>query len=309
MWIPVWTTLTPTVNNMKFNTGAGTPVVDVCPSPFTSCDYNSYYGRTCGQVPCSAGCTNQGVGYAGSWSVGAGTTGGVGFHDQDSAAPGFVTSWNNVPTDCAATVLDWDQWFLGVPLSSNLFDGVTDYLYGDIVQGYYTANSNGTPNGYLNNRKYNFVCIRVTGCPHTGPRPGTPVTAYDPDNMGVSQWQRSWMWGGVYYMSQWIGQNLSITDGSPRPTSGNYPAVGCTACSPVQALINSIHAAYTPTNLALKNAAHDGVTDIGPVPVKAVSACPSAYPASILSGCNSLAAVPLANPMTVSWSRMFPAMY
>lgn len=283
MWIPAWS-LSASPKRYKFDWSNFAPPTDACASA-ADCDYNSYSGWTV-QSPCT-GCANAALGYSGAWSVTPGTPGGVGYHDRDANPPAFRHSWNGVPEDGSNSLLNWDQWFLGYPLSGMTWDGVTDYAYGAAVSGYYTWRQDGTPDGRYGNQKFNYVCINLSGCPHSGRRPGVMNPEPEVNTMGVAAWQNNWLWGGFYYLSQAVLSGATITDNATRPTSGFYPAVGCASCTPIQALLNSMHAIYAPSNQDLKGAAHDA-TDIGPMTIYTAS-CPTAYPGSILPACNTLA--------------------
>ncbi len=268
LWVPSWAFPPPTLklkmNNAAYGSLGDTTTVDVCVSP-TACDYNSFYSRSETQPLCK-NCMNQSNGYAGAWSVPPGTSGGVGFHDQDAAPPGFVTSWNGFPSDGTNSVLNWDQWYLGVALAGTTWDGVTDYAYGDMVSGFYTTHPDGTSDGRYNNRQFNYVCVSLNGCAHTSPRPGVAEQVPNINSLGQGSWQSNWLWGGLYQLNVAISQRITTTDGAARPAGGVYPEVGCNACLPVTALIQSMMASYAPSNPSLKGAAHDG-SDIGPVPV------------------------------------------
>ena len=129
----------------------------------------------------------------------------------------------------------WDTKYLGH--SATAWSGGASYSIGNIV-------SSSDPTVYWS-LTVNYRYINAAGCSSSNPQPGLVATP---------TWRNCWEWASLYDLRQAIAAGTTYTDAS----------ISCVACSPTKALINWIRRGYTPTNNALRGAAHDG-TDIGAV--------------------------------------------
>lgn len=212
-------------------------------------DYNAADANlTLTQTGCG-GCTNQGNGYGGKWSL---TTPGPGvnqpgLHDVNNAAINFV--------DANRSVVLWDSKYKGTTAAS--LGGaawVTSHVYsvGDITSDTGTIYSSSP--GIL----YRCITAHTSGA---STEPGANV------NPATSTWRTYWQFYGVYSLQQDIQNKVTYTDASLNGCSIATP------CGPLAAREGWIRTGRIPQDAALYKKGHDGFT-IGAVdsPLAAVIA-------------------------------------
>lgn len=221
-------------NNLTYRNGSGTfykmfnndtttnplPLDVLAPS---TGDYNfASAGLTLTQT-CAA-CTNQGLGYAGRWSVTPGA------HDQSNVVPMFV--------DTNRTLVLWDSKYKG--LTAAALGGAAwavghgTYNKGDIVSN--TGSIYSSSPGIL------YICT-VGHSSGSTTEPGAGAN-----------WQNDWEWYGVYSMRQDIATQATFTDASLQGCSVATP------CGGPLARLGWIRTGYIPQAAIAFKAGDDGAT-------------------------------------------------
>jgi hypothetical protein len=204
---------------------------DIC-AP-ANCDYNAGYNTAATDASCT-GCTNQGRGYAGKWSVTPGA------HDiLDGQNPQFV--------DWTRSIALWDTNYLGNASGYPSWSSNGSYPAGDFVK-----NRNA---GQWNGQWVGFRCINSAGC--------NGSAGNSEPNVGTN-WRTYWEFSSLYRIRAAIQGGIRYYDG----------ALGCTVatggCYPAEALVRWVELGFRPQNPLYRGAGHDG-TDIGAVPMLAIA--------------------------------------
>ncbi len=203
------------------------------------------------QDVCSPGNCDYNTGYNHALTEGGCsgcTNSGRGYGGKWSATPGAHDIDTNPNfLDYQRTVELFDIGYLGKPAGTQWSIGGT-YVQGDIV-------SNADSTVYWN-KTINYRCIAVAGC--TGaPKPGYGLS---------TGWRSYWEWASLYWIRQGVVAQTVYTDST----------IGCgSGCNIMQAVNQWIRKGYSPTNVLLRNAGHDGVT-IGAVEYTAALTVPDA---------------------------------
>jgi hypothetical protein len=106
----------------------------------------------------------------------------------------------------------------------------------------------------------NYRCILAHSSSDTTTEPGSArfyfhLGGWVPSSTRGENWRTYWEPTSLYQLRQGVAAQTTIADG----------AIGCVACSIIDALHNWVFVGYTPTNPALWCAGHDGET-IGATP-------------------------------------------
>jgi hypothetical protein len=225
---------------VKFLDSMGAGAVTDVGSP-ANLDYNDGWNLV---TSCNYAYQNQANQYCAKFSTGpdtGGTT--VGAHDLSQNAR-FVDSNRNL--------MLFDYYYLGHRSYPAWSSSHGTYNVGDTVVN---------PISWFYGGLYvNYRCILAHSSSDTTTEPGSArfyfhLGGWVPSSTRGENWRTYWEPTSLYQLRQGVAAQTTIADG----------AIGCVACSIIDALHNWVFVGYTPTNPALWCAGHDGET-IGATP-------------------------------------------